>query len=302
MKKQTTKLKVLTMATLVHAACACAAETGPADRSGTPTDSIGGSPATVPTSSATSATSNSGGSGPSAVGGAPAVNPTGAPTTPNPPVGTPGSCAAVAATELLADFENGEAKVLEVGGRGSSFFLYNDGTGTQMPLKIVNTPLEAKAEGACSSAFGFRTWGSGFTGYGAGVGSDFVAKVAGQRAQYDATAYTGIAVRAKAVSPVSVRISVSDINTATEGGVCVNTTDPLNNQRCGDYFGQEVALTTEWKDYVLLFTSMAQRGWGMPIATGAAVAKVYTVRVQVPGDKALPPSFDFIIDDLRFVK
>jgi hypothetical protein len=204
--------------------------------------------------------------------------------------------------DVISDFEVGTAKVAEVAGRGSSWFLLSDGTGIQTPEKIPNTPLAAAPGGACASAFAFRTTGSGFTGWGAGIGTDFAPKTDAARTVYDASAYSGIALRAMAGSPVSVRFSVSDLNTAPEGGVCVDTTDRTNQQRCGDHFGVDLVLTAEWKDYVIPFSEMRQRGWGLPVAEGIDASGVYSIRLQVSGNTQSPVSFDFSIDDVHFVR
>jgi hypothetical protein len=214
----------------------------------------------------------------------------------------PTMCGAIDPADVISDFEVGTAKVVEVSGRGSSWFLLSDGTGTQTPEKIPNTPLDAAPGGACGSAFAFRTTGSGFTGWGAGIGTDFAPKNATERSVYDASAYSGIAFRGMASSPVSIRLSISDLNTSPEGAVCVDTTDRTNKQRCGDHFGQDVVLSTEWKDYVVPFSQMRQRGWGLPVPEGLHASAVYSLRLQVAGDANSPVSFDFSIDDVYFVR
>jgi hypothetical protein len=119
---------------------------------------------------------------------------------------------------------------------------------------------------------------------------------------YDASAYSGIALRAKAANPVDLRVSVSDVGTAPEGMKCTDTTDKTDKTRCGDYFGSDIMVGTDWKDFVVPFATMAQRGFGLPIATGIDNSKIYTFRAQVKGSAAAPCVFDLWIDDVRFVK
>ena len=211
-------------------------------------------------------------------------------------------CAAVDPMLLLSDFETGKAEVIATAGRDGSWFLYGDGTGTQTPVKIVNTPLAAEAGGACASGFAFHTTGTGFMTWGAGFGTDFAPKsAAAARTTYDLSQYSGIAFRAKAASATPVRVSISDANTAPEGMLCVDTSDNTNAARCGDYFGAEVSVTTEYQDLKLTFASMAQRGWGLPVATGFDPKTAYTLRIQVKGSAAAPANFDLWFDDIRFV-
>lgn len=213
----------------------------------------------------------------------------------------PAGCTPVDTMTLLSDFETGKAEVLPNAGRDGSWFLYSDGTGMQTPVKIPNTPLVAEAGGACGSAYAFHTTGTGFTVWGAGIGTDFAAKTAMARTPYDLGAYSGIAFRAKSATTMPLRVSVSDVNTSPEGMVCVDTTDATNAARCGDYFGAEVTLGAEYQDFVVKFADMKQRGWGLPVATGLAKSKAYTLRMQVKGSAQAPATFDLWFDDIRLV-
>ncbi len=247
---------------------------------------VAGSTASLAGSSATAGGTTSGGSGTGGSAGSP-------PTT--------GTCAAVDMAGLISDFETGKAEVTATAGRGGSWFLYSDGTGMQTPIKVVNTPLAAEAGGACGSAYAFHTTGTGFTTWGAGLGTDFAPKTAMARAPYDLSPYSGIAFRAKAAATTPLRVSISDTNTAPEGAKCVDTTDATNVARCGDYFGSEVTLSPEFKDFVIKFSDMKQRGFGLPIATGLEKTKAFTVRMQVKGTAQAPAIFDLWLDDVRLV-
>jgi hypothetical protein len=214
----------------------------------------------------------------------------------------PAGCAATDPMLLISDFETGKAEVAAVAGRSGSWFLFNDGTGTQMPMKIANTPLPAEAGGACTSAFGFHTTGQNFTVWGFGLGTDLAAKTGTDRTPYDLTPYTGIALRAKADKPASFRLSISDDGTAPEGKQCTDTTDKTNPARCGDYFGKEFMLTADWQDLQMSWADMTQRGWGLPIAAGFGAGHAYTFRLQVKGTAAAPANFDLWLDDVRLLK
>jgi hypothetical protein len=239
------------------------------------------------------------GGSPSAAGGAPAASAgSGSGVGGSASVG----CAATDPMLLISDFESGKADVAAVAGREGSWFLFNDGTGMQLPMKLANTPLPAEAGGACQSAFGFHTTGQNFTVWGFGLGTDLAAKTGTERTAYDLSAYTGMALRAKADKAASLRLSISDVGTAPEGKQCTDTTDKTNPARCGDYFGKEFSLTAEWQDLQMTWSEMAQRGWGLPIAAGFGAAHAYTFRLQVKGTAAAPANFDLWLDDVRLLK
>lgn len=290
---------IIASGVLLRALSGCAAEPAEQDEGGAGSSSQAG------TSSSGGSVSNTGGSPPSvagssatgggsSVGGATGSAGTG---------GTmlPAGCGTVDTLALLSDFETGKAEVLPNAGRDGSWFLYSDGTGTQTPVKVPNTPLVAEAGGACGSAYAFHTTGTGFTVWGAGIGTDFAPKTGTARTPYDLSQYSGIALRAKAAATTPLRISISDTNTAPEGMVCVDTTDATNAARCGDYFGAEVTLGAEFQDFTVKFADMKQRGWGLPVATGLDKTKAFTVRMQVKGSAQAPATFDLWFDDVRLV-
>ena len=291
--------KAIAACAVLHVFVACAAEPASSD-----TDSGG--------STNQAGMTGSGGSGPGAAGSGMVVagtgNGGGAPTgaagtlaTAGSNPGAGGGCGVLDMMGLISDFETGKAEVLMTAGRDGSWFLYSDGTGMQTPMKIVNTPLVAEAGGACGSAYAFHTTGTGFTVWGAGIGTDFAAKTGMLRTAYDLGAYSGIALRAKAAATVPLRVSISDSNTAPEGMLCVDTTDATNKARCGDYFGAEVTLGTEFQDFTIKFADMKQRGWGLPVAAGFEKTKAYTLRMQVKGSAQAPATFDLWFDDIRLV-
>ncbi|HEY1533696.1 MAG TPA: hypothetical protein VGF76_06745, partial [Polyangiaceae bacterium] len=230
--------------------------------SGTGSDTSGGSP------SASAGSSTAGAAGSTVVGTGGATGSSG--STGSSAGSTGADCPTIDPTDLISDFETGTAQVVAMNGRGGDWFLFNDGSGTQTPTKVTNMPLAAELGGACSSQYAFHTSAMNFTVFGAGLGADFAPKapMATDSTPYDASMYTGIALQAKAGNPLTLRVSVSDANTAPEGKVCVDTTDKTNKMRCGDYFGADASVTAQWQDFVLPFATMSQRGFGLPIPTG----------------------------------
>ena len=307
--KRTEFETTLALLVLACASMSCAANTsddpgaaGTSSASGGAAPAGGGAPSSsAGQSTGTSGADASGGSSPVGNGGA---APAGGGMTSGSAGAQTGACATVVPADVVSDFESGKADVLAVGGRGGSWFLFNDGTGMQTPVKTPNVTLVAEAGGACGSMFGFHSTGMGFTVFGAGFGADFAPKAAGATVStvYDASAYTGVALFAKSAASISLRVSVSDAGTAPEGMVCVDTTDKTNKMRCGDYFGSDVTIGTDWQDYVSPFAMMKQRGFGLPVATGIDKSKVYTIRAQIKGSAAVPGAYDLWIDNVRFVK
>jgi hypothetical protein len=112
--------------------------------------------------------------------------------------------------------------------------------------------------------------------------------------------YTGIVIHAKAAAPMSLRLSVSDANTDKEGialgGTCGDTTDRTNPNRCGDYFGTAVSITTSWQVFTIPFAMMAQNGWGQPVPAGINKSKLFSLRVQAAGN------YDLWIDNVAFLR
>ena len=294
--------KAIAVTSLLCAAIGCAAEpadagadsAGSSGQAGTPSASGGNGPGVAGSPTSVAGTGTTGGAPTGSAGSAGSSGTAGSPP-------STGSCPSVDMMTLISDFETGKAEVIATAGRDSSWFLYSDGTGTQTPVKIANTPLAAEAGGACGSAFAFHTTGTGFTIWGAGVGTDFAPKTAMARTPYDLSPYSGVAFRAKAAATTPLRVSISDTNTAPEGMKCVDTTDATNAARCGDYFGAEVTLSAEFQDFTIKFADLKQRGFGLPVATGLEKTKAFTLRMQVKGSAQAPASFDLWLDDVRFV-
>lgn len=205
-------------------------------------------------------------------------------------------CGAIDPTDLLSDFESGEAKIAEIGGRSGSWYMSDDGSGTALPEKIPNTPLAAEAGGACDSAYAFHTSGTGFSGWGALVAVDLVPKLADVKQSYDASAYSGIAFRAKASGAVQVRVELSTADSMVEGGICDPEAGTGEPGRCGDHFGLNVVLSTDWKDIQIPFSQLTQKGWGLA-ADSFDATTVYSVRLKVEGG-----DYDYHVDDVHFTK
>jgi hypothetical protein len=204
--------------------------------------------------------------------------------------------------DIVSTFEDGTGSVMQVAGRGGGFYMFNDGTGTQKP-PTGGLPDATKMM-RCDSTYALCMSGSGFTKWGAGMGTDLGMTATatdggmGAKKAYDASMYKGIAFWAKAngTSGVAVRVSIKDKNTAPEGGVC-DAKVTSGAGACNDDWGKVLTLTTDWKPYTLQFSALAQAGWGA--AYPAFDAKnAYSIQLQV--NQGI--DFDLCIDDLAFVR
>jgi hypothetical protein len=224
--------------------------------------------------------------------------------------GSAGSGAAIDCTALplpadmddvVSTFEDGTGNVNQAAGRGGGFYMFNDGTGMQTPAP--GALPDATATERCGSMFAMCMSGSGFTVWGAGMGTDLgptITDDAGMMAKsaYDASGYSGISFWAKANpgSALAVRVSLKDANTAPEGGVCDMTMDS-GAEACNDDWGKNITLTTEWAPYTITYAELRQSMWGKQFTAFEDTA-VYSIQFQI--NKGL--DFDLCIDDLAFVR
>jgi hypothetical protein len=185
---------------------------------------------------------------------------------------------------VIDDFEDADDFILEHDGRVGRWTAFNDGTGTQSPPAGVGN--FASSTPGRDSGYAARTTGSGFTSWGAGIGFDLNNDGSGKQV-YDASGYVGVSFWARAAAPVVVRFNVSDVNTDPDGGVCTG---------CFDHFGIDIALTTEWHKYLVVWSLLGQQGWGSP-QTALDTAQLYGMQLQFGPNQ----SFDLWVDDVALV-
>ena len=284
-------------------------ERGGATGAGTGAQPGGNAGTGSPGSSGTSGGMQQGGSG---TGSSPTAGTGSSPTAgtgSSPTAGTGGGemvdCSAMPlpsnADDVISTFEDGTGNVQQVAGRGGGFYMYNDMTGTQMPPPGMLP--DARMEARCGGMFALCMSGSGFTVWGAGMGTDLgptSSDDAGMmtKTTYDASMYTGVSFWAKANpgSALAMRVSMKDANTAPEGGNCDATMDS-GAEACNDDWGKNITLTTSWAPYTMTFSEMRQSMWGKQFPAFDASA-VYAIQFQV--NKGL--DFDLCIDDLAFIR
>jgi hypothetical protein len=205
-------------------------------------------------------------------------------------------CSAGAEFELIDDMEDGDGAILLVEQRAGVWFSFNDKSGgEQFPASdqetFVMSELDPPRPGSRRAA---RSYGHGFSEWGAGVGFELMVQKA-----YDVSRYAGITFLAKrdesATNATSaVRFAVTDVATTPRGYVCEHDQP---EPHCSDYFGAYVNLTPSFRRYSFEWQDLHQEGFGFPAPPSVDTSQVYGVRFQV--DKNL--DFDFWIDDIALI-
>ena len=224
--------------------------------------------------------------------GAPSATDSGAPHTID--SGPPLPCT----TPLIDDMEHSDGSILSACGRQGYWYTYNDATsgGTQTP--VAATPfMPSVIQGGRTlgdggaSAHAARTYGNGFTTWGAGMAFDLNSPGAGTKLPYNATRYSGITfwARVAAATQTSLRVNIPEVATDPLGNVCA--------PKCSDHFGKTLILTDSWEQYSLSFAAdVTQSGWG----TVAVFDKSSLLGVQFQA--AASATFDIWIDDIAFLE
>ena len=214
-----------------------------------------------------------------------------------------GLCAQGADLEFIDQMEDGDGTIDFTAGRSGSWFAFNDRTGIQYPAAdLPRFPMTQLERPRADSHYALRTYGSGFTLWGSGVGFDVRSQ-----APYNASAYAGIAFWARRAPDAStpgaadaglsrpltsaLRVNVPDRGTSALGVECEAT------QRCGDDFGRDLALDTSFQFFSFLWADLAQRGWSGSLLPQIDQSQIYGLRFQTDVDV----DFDFWIDDVALL-
>jgi hypothetical protein len=263
---------------------------------GTPGD--GGSTASGGTSSDTGGSSTAGSGGSSVAGsetggsgGSSAGNDSGGS---NATGGSGGSANATgggaAGPELIDDLEDGDGRILASSGRQGPWHAFNSGdTG---PGKTVTPEMG----GANGSQYAMHATGMGYTfaGLGFGLNNPDSAPESAQSKAYDASAWTGVALMAKAGSTGTASLRVEapmrDFVPTDRGGTCSGD--------CWNVYGFAVLspLSTTWQEIRVPFASMQRESGNTPAFDAK---QLMTISFKHTGNN---DHFDFWIDDVRFYK
>jgi hypothetical protein len=185
---------------------------------------------------------------------------------------------------LLDDFEDGNNQLTNMAGRDGYWWVSVDKAGSKF-----TTPAQGfEPEDGVAHMVGETVKGTPEDAWGVTFGSNFVSS---QGSLYDASMYAGISFRAKASleSTKTVRFGVSDVNTHPDAGIC---------KTCWNHFRKDITLTTEWKEYKVLFSEMKQRdGWGDPRPSSITPDQLMAFNFDFEGGQ----KFEIWLDDLQFL-
>jgi hypothetical protein len=193
----------------------------------------------------------------------------------------------VPADGVFDDFEDGDRQASKIGKRGGYWWTKKDEVGSTIEFN----PDEPGASGSelAMHVTGTTATGSAETAWGAGLGVNFSTQ---NGELYDASRYAGIVFKAKAEPGTArtVRFNIADVFTHKDGGIC---------RTCWNHFGAYITLTTEWKEYKVMFAAAAQRpDWGDPRPISISPNKLYGLDWSVEGGGP----YDFWLDDIALVE
>lgn len=203
-----------------------------------------------------------------------------------------GSCASGADLEFIDQMEDGDGTIEMVERRGGVWFAFNDKTGSQFPSIDAETfSMSELAPARGSSLRAARSYGEGFTVWGAGIGFELYNQKA-----YDLSRYAGITFWARRApgTASALRFAVTDSATAPRGGKC---RDYADYSTCNDYFGADLSLSTAFRSYSFNWSELSQVGWGEPHPASITTSEVYGIRFQTDPVE----EFDFWIDDVALL-
>jgi hypothetical protein len=188
--------------------------------------------------------------GASSQGGVTAGSDGGGPT--NPPSGV----------DLLDDMEDGNFYIAPKPPRYGFWYVAGDTTaGAKLPKieELIGTLVPSRE--ASTSAVHFTA--SGFKGWGSSVGLSFT-DAGSKRGAYDAGGAFGVSfwVRGSVSDNVKLRVLFPLMGTDPTGKLCGGT----QQGQCLDHFATQVSVGPDWQQVTLLFSSLHQAGWGVPLA------------------------------------
>jgi hypothetical protein len=192
---------------------------------------------------------------------------------------------------MLDNLDDGDSAIPEVSGRIGAWYTYNDETAAGSQVPAMGDAFEPVAGGPGTSVFFANTSGSGFAVWGAGFGLDLNNDDV-QKQSYDASAFTGIRLKAKGSVPVRASVMVAGVISSAVGGSCEPGAGA--GQGCDDGHGRVLVLSGTWETYELPFAQLTQAGWGKVVAFDATAV----MSVQFNVDKNL--AFDVAVDDIGF--
>jgi hypothetical protein len=189
-------------------------------------------------------------------------------------------------TDMEISGQEFQPPVTSTGSVTGRWYTFNDGTSTNQTPASGGVFVTARICPARTeySVRGAHTWGSGFTGYGAGEGFWVNKPSADEPLPYDASTFSGIRFWVAGNAP-SMRVRI----------VSWHESSSCTSQDCNRH-SAPVSVAAGWTQYVLTWAEFTHEA-----GTGTTFnpAQFYGVEFLVPG---LPGgnTFDFWVDDVAF--
>ena len=162
------------------------------------------------------------------------------------------------------------------GGSLTSWYEYKDST--------ANASLAALAiasPGANGTSKAIHLSGTGFQGFGAGLGTMMICT--------DTSAFQGVTFWAKGTSgtsnDIALQVALPQTQAVADLGDCTS--------KCYDHPSKKVALTSTWQQYSVKFTDLAQAGFGNPATYAGLVMALNWVSIE-------GPNVDLQVDEISF--
>jgi hypothetical protein len=185
---------------------------------------------------------------------------------------------------MIDDFEDndGEAFRLFPGDPKPSWYIFNDGTGTQPEFIGPGSP------GAGSSLHAAHTAGSGFTTWGAGL--SLTLNTHQEACSADLSQARGLRFKAKGQGNVELSLTTSSSASPANGGHCMLASG------CDFSPFHQLELTADWKEFVVPWEEVE------PGSVAFDPSEVLFIQFHAK-DASFPPTqpieFDFWIDDVE---
>jgi poly(3-hydroxybutyrate) depolymerase len=187
----------------------------------------------------------------------------------------------------IDDFEATAGRILGHDGRAGWWFSYDDGTGGQLVRERV------ALDGSQGPGHVLHAVASGFTQWGAGFGANLhPATTPRNGCPYDASAYSGIRLRARGHGRVRLTLVDRASTPVAQGGTCTQAGDG-----CFDRAGVWLDLGERWKTYSYPFCGFFPEGWGGSSA-GVDPTQLFGFQLRIRAHEKV----EIWLDDLAFYR
>jgi hypothetical protein len=195
------------------------------------------------------------------------------------------------------DWEDGDRDIIPAGGRFGHWYNYDDQTVGTSLVAVVSLDLTTERHKIFQtvSTMALRVQANGYDKWGSGFGADVAAGK-----PYDVSAYTGLVLWAKNLSPNPsvVRVVISDVNTDPKGGICDMSPSAPAETACFDSYGRNLELTSDWQMYLMPFWTLKQGGFGLTSPTGFDTRQI----IGISFANNFGATYDYYIDDIAFYR